>query len=85
MSRHALILLAGCAAGALTAAPQAHAQAAPGGERSVAVEEVIVTADRRERRLQDVPTAISTSTVAQAREGAGQVSAPAPTDTPMVF
>jgi len=66
MTRQALIWLATSAVGALTVvASPAMAQtepAAASADRGLAVAEVIVTADRRERRLQDVPSAISAVT-----------------------
>ena len=66
MKKLTLMLLATSAAGALTMMAQpAAAQTAASADHGTALDEVIVTASRRESRLQDVPTAISAVTAEQ--------------------
>jgi iron complex outermembrane receptor protein len=57
-------LLAGTAMGALVAfcAPHAFAQTAPAGDQVTTVEEVVVTSQRREERLQNVPIQVTAFT-----------------------
>ena len=63
MTKRTMIWLATSALGSLSMlAPPAAAQTAAPADQGVGLEEVIVTAGRRESRLQDVPTAISAVT-----------------------
>jgi iron complex outermembrane receptor protein len=58
-------LLAGAAAGLLAFPAAAQAQAATGGRNVSTVEELVVTAQKREERLQDVPIAINVVSAGQ--------------------
>lgn len=57
-SKRELLLSATALAGAIALAPQAHAQASGGG----GLEEIVVTAQKREQSIQDVPTSVSALT-----------------------
>ncbi len=63
-------LLCGCAAGALGISTPASAEAAAASEKASTLEEVVVTAQRRAERLEDVPM-IVTAITAQAVENRG--------------
>jgi iron complex outermembrane receptor protein len=52
-------LLAGAAFGVMASAAQAQVQAAPAGEQASAVDDIIVSARRRDEALKDVPVAVS--------------------------
>jgi len=68
-------LLAGAAFGVMTSAAQAQVRAAPAGEQASAVDDIIVSARRRDEALKDVPVAVSAFSAEQLEQkGAADIT-----------